>query len=74
MKALECDLVLYWWFTDHHGFEGCMAFRESLESLQNAYDKGTKEYCAIKTCRDLAFHKGQLYRMQDNQRQFVEGS
>ncbi len=71
MKALEYDLVLYWSITVSEG--GCHAFIDGMKELQDSYAEGSREYCAIKTLRELALYKAQAFQMLDNQQAYFKG-
>lgn len=68
-RLLEENLAAVWKLTKTK--RGCLHIVDSLHDWQLDYTKGSEEYRLINDARDLAFTKGQMMQLVDNQRAYV---
>ena len=67
IKLLEGNLVVLWIFTSTE--KGCLAFVDSAHDMENGYPPNSEEREIVRTVRDLAFAKGNLFALGRRQEQ-----
>ena len=68
---VEGNLTVWWLFTETK--KGCLNFVDAMHDVQYSFDEGTPAFNLVKDARDLAFTKGQLMHLLDNQQKYFLG-